>query len=84
MSPTNRSIAVHRPPPTTWQNVSAHSQLPAMDAMTNATTAATIGRPLSGTTWIVGRAATGAVPTTPACMFPTFVMGAPSRQMRQE
>src|SRR5215469_2701771 len=79
MSPTNRSIAVHRPPPTTWQNVSAHSQLPAMDAMTNATTAATIGRPFSGTTWIVGRAATCAVPTAPTCMFPTSVMGVPSR-----
>src|SRR5262252_3275574 len=79
MSPTNRSIAVHRPPPTTWQNVSAHSQLPAMEAMTNATTAATIGRPFSGTTWIVGRAATCAVPTAPTCMFPTSVMGVPSR-----
>ena len=50
MSPTNRSIAVHRAPPTTWQNVSAHSQFPAMAAMTNTTTAATIGRPFSGTT----------------------------------
>ena len=52
ISPTNRSIAVHSAPPTTWQKVSAHSQLPAMDAMTNTTTAATTGRPRSGTTWI--------------------------------
>ncbi len=50
ISPTNRSIAVHSAPPTTWQKVSAHSQLPAMDAMTNTTTAATTGSPRSGTT----------------------------------
>ena len=83
ISPTNRSIAVHSAPPATLQKVSAHSQLPAMDAMTNTTTAATTGRPRSGTTWILGRTGTCAVPTAPACTFPTSVMGIPSLQVRQ-
>src|SRR5579859_5473589 len=77
ISPTNRSIAVHRPPPTTWQNASAHSQFPATDAMTNATTTATIGRPRSGTTCTRGRDGACAAWLTPAWMFPTSAMAAP-------
>src|SRR6516162_5664691 len=75
ISTTNRSIAVHRPPPTTWQNVSAHNQFPAMAAMTNTTTAATIGRPFTGTT--LGRGGACAATPGPAWMFCTSVMRAP-------
>ena len=47
----------------------------AIDAMTNTTTAATIGSPRSGTIWIRGRATTGAEGA--ACMRPASVMSAP-------
>ncbi len=77
ISPTNRSIAVHSAPPTTWQKVSAHSQFPAIDAMTNTTTAATIGSPRSGTTWTWDRRGPGVPSTVPACTFPTSVMSTP-------
>ncbi|HEY6315979.1 MAG TPA: hypothetical protein VIY52_34945 [Streptosporangiaceae bacterium] len=75
ISPTNRSIAVHSPPPTTWQKVSAHSQLPAIAAMTNATTTATVGSPRTGTTCTCGRG--GLCATTSACIRPTSVIQAP-------
>ena len=79
ISPTNRSTAVHRPPPTTWQKVSAHSQLPAMDAMTNTTTTATIGSPRSGTTWGGLGGGPCATSRVSAGRRPTSVIRLPSR-----
>src|SRR6185312_16058834 len=47
--PRNRSMIVHAAPPATWQNVSGHSLLDAIAAMSSAMMTATIGSPLSGT-----------------------------------
>src|SRR5512146_2247809 len=77
ISPTNRSIAVHSAPPTTWQKVRAHSQFPAIDAMTNTTTAATTGSPRSGTTWTRDWRGPDVPSAVPACTFPTSVMSTP-------
>ena len=51
MRPTNRSMAVQSPPPTTWKNTSAQRLLLAIATIRPITTAATIGIPLRGTIW---------------------------------
>ena len=47
--PMKRSTPVQTPPPATWRKVSAHVQLPAIEATMKTTTAPTIGSPFSGT-----------------------------------
>src|ERR1700722_11835580 len=59
-SPRNRSMIVHEAPPTTCRNISGHSLLEAIAAITSANTTAMIGRPLRGTIWKSGRAIGGA------------------------
>ena len=66
--PTKRSIAVHSPPPTTWQKVSIHSELVAMAMMTKARTAPAIGMPALGTTGMSGRSP---AEVAPPCSSPT-------------
>ena len=60
-------------------HVSAHSQLPADGRDDEATTAATIGSPRSGTTWIGPGGGPGSASTIPAARRPTSVIAAPSR-----
>ena len=57
--PTNRSIAVHSPPPTTWQKTSPQRASRAIATTTPTSTSATIGNPLSGTITTGGRSAAG-------------------------
>src|ERR1019366_631712 len=54
-SPTKRSIPVHRPPPATWYQSSAHRQFSAIATISKTTMAATMGSPFTGTTWMFGR-----------------------------
>src|SRR4051812_41424977 len=56
-SPRKRSMIVHAAPKTTWRNSSGQNRFHAIAATSTTKTAATIGRPLSGTISKSGRAA---------------------------
>ena len=60
-NPTNRSIPVQSPPPTTWQKTSPQRSLRAIATTTPTSRSATIGRPLTGMIWN-GRRSCGSAP----------------------